>query len=198
MSGKVELMPGNVLLFTKDSTMGVYTQLKKWIATLFEDNFPARVVSEILLDWASKQLNHRYIHAEIYIGSGYTAGAWFNGIAVYRMPLRILSIADVYRPKVQFSAKQIADAVYLAKGRKYDFPSLLLNGVIKVLGLGDPEREKALAKEFAQYYANPDHYICSEFIAKVYEHLGYQINEKGAEYTTPDDIANSKLFYWEA
>jgi len=190
-----ELKAGDVLLFRRDSTFGVYSYVKHWIEKVFEDNLLAKVAVDTLLEYLANQLRHQYAHAELYLGSGYSATVYFDGLVVYRLPIHILSLADVYRPTFAVDQKQLIDLVY-QHIQQYDFASYLLNVLIKIIALGDEEKEKTLAAEFSKYYVNPNRFTCSEFVARVFARLGQPLVDKVEEYVTPDDLARSSKLYW--
>lgn len=194
-SKSFELQVGDLLMFKLGNEKDVVVQARKWIVSLFNDNLPGRVAVDVFLQWLEQQTNREYVHVEVYCGDGYVCGAWFGGVVFYKMPLQVLESADIYRPKMKVAAKKLAKTLEKMQGKKFDFASAIIRAVIKILSLSDEEKTKVLSREFAKYYTDTDKFVSAEFIAVLYEELGYKIADKPAEYVTPDDIVKSGLFY---
>lgn len=180
---EVKLVPGDVILVPKENTAGIYT-------------FIAERFGKAFADALSFFFGHNYIHAEIYVANGWQMGAWFDGVKVWKPPLNYFGLVHVYRLKPELkkviTIENMLEAVRKYFNREYDFPSLILNALIQILSFNSEKREAKLQADFG-LYAN-ERVICSELVAKIYEDIGITI-EHNSEFVTPDDIANSSLFY---
>jgi len=166
------LKPGDALLFTKESTAGVYTYFA-------EKNKP-------LADLLAKLVNHNYIHAELYLGNGWVIAGWFNGVKLYKPSLQLLSTVHIYRPPIEVDKDKLKESVKKYFNYEYDWVSLILNGLPEIISFGNEQIEK-IVEDWVKY-SDDQKLICSELIARIYEDLGYKI-EPRAEFVTPDDIA---------
>ncbi|AJW76936.1 hypothetical protein X275_01445 [Marinitoga sp. 1197] len=140
-----------------------------------------------------------YLHAEMYIGNGYIMAAWLNGVHIAKYPLEILRHFDVYRhrnkrvktiirEKIKEDLKAFVNGEttkYIA--RPYDLQSLILNSVSEIIGIVADEENF----EDSLNFDNPNAYICSELIARIYHDAGVDIKQN-LEFVSPDDIAKSE------
>jgi len=176
-----QFQTGDILLLDKDKAMGIYPFLKKYLGKDFAD-------------FLAKIEKHNYIHAELYLGNGYTLAAWFNGVHLVRYNMNIFSQFDVFRYKgfTQNNQKIIKENVKKYFNKEYDFVSLILNGLPEMLSLGIEPLEQYLQKQIP--YSNPNKLICSELIARMYADAGIMF-ETDPEFVTPDDLAENKNTY---
>ncbi|WP_129408107.1 hypothetical protein [Marinitoga lauensis] len=171
----VELKVGDVLLLKKEDAPGIYTFLKQFLG-------------KNIADIIAKIEGHEYIHSELYVGNGYVLAAWFNGVHLIKYPLRILGNFDIYRHEKMDNEKRSVIKRNVAKyfNMRYDFASLILNGLPEILSLGFEPLERYLEKQLP--YSDPNKMICSELVARMYKDAGIII-EPDPEFVTPDDIA---------
>lgn len=204
MARRLDERPGTVLLFRKENTDGAYTFLSKIIEKTIRRRTRdaltytiARLIAQITLDKLAELFKHDYIHAELVLPRGHILAAWFNGVVKYTPTAeqaKMLRVnTDVFVPVVELDPVKLEQAAAKYVGKQYDFTSLILNFITQVRALGNEVKEEQLENALLKYYDNSEKMICSEVIARIYEELGYKI-ERSAEYTTPDDIAQSQLF----
>lgn len=183
MNHPFDIRPGDIILVPKKNAKGVYTFVEEKFGKTF-----ANLLSQFY--------SHNYIHAEISVGNDWQMAAWVNGVKVWKVPLNYYATVHVYRLKPEYkkmiTKDEMIEAIKNYLNKEYDFPSLILNTIITLLSLGNDSAERKLEADFTYY--SPDKLICSELVARIYEELGFTI-ERQAEFTTPDDIAQSKLFY---
>lgn len=183
MKQPFDIRPGDIILVPKENAKGVY-------------DFIAQNFGKRLADLLATFYNHQYIHAEIFVANDWQLAAWLDGVKVWKPPLNYYVLTHIYRLKPQYTKhitkEEMLEAVKKYLNKQYDFPSLILNAIITILSFGNDSKERQLEADFTYY--TKDKLICSELVAQIYEELGYVI-ERTAEYTTPDDIAQSKLFY---
>jgi hypothetical protein len=177
---RIVLKPGDVLLYTKESTPGVYT-------------FLAEKGKKELADLLSLLTNHKYIHAELYLGNGWVLAGTFEGVKLYKPDLKTLLSAHIYRPPMPVSSEELRKVVTKYFNLEYDWASLLLNAIPEILSFGNEQLERMIENWLG--YKNERKMICSEVIARIYKDLGYEF-EPNAEFVTPDDIAEKfvKIF----
>lgn len=183
MKHPFDVRPGDIVLVPKETTPGIYTFVEERFGKIF-----AKALAQLY--------GHNYIHAEVVVGNDFQMGAWPNGVKIWKVPLNYYTLVHIYRLKPEYkkviTKEEMIQAVQKYFNKEYDFPSLLLNTIITLLSFGNDSLERKFEIDFT--YSNPDKLICSELVARIYEELGFTI-ERNAEYTTPDDIAQSQLFY---
>ncbi len=177
------LKEGDVLLFP--------TRLADFLNTI-------EPFSKSPVDWrtVAQVMNHKYIHAELYVGNNYSLGQGGNGVHLNLLNIDVLTRVHVYRlvdqiPQPEMKS-QVESFVRRNFNKQYDWVSLVLNGLTSVLSLGNDWLEQNI--ENFETYSNQDKLICSELVARFYEEsFGLKVERK-AEFVTPDDIAQSQLF----
>ena len=176
------MKPGDILLLPKDKAPGLYNVIK----SLF---------GEQVADWLANLTKHKYVHAELYVGAGYTLAAWFNGVHLVHYPLSVYDRFDIYtHPKMDDEKREkLCELVRKYFNKPYDFVSLILNGLPEILSLGIESVERYLEEQID--YENSDFLICSELIARMYEDVGLPI-EPYPEFVTPDDLAEHLVKVW--
>jgi hypothetical protein len=177
---RIVLKPGDVLLYPKESTPGVYT-------------FLAEIGKKELANLLSLLTNHEYIHAELYLGNGWVLAGTFEGVKLYKPDLRTLLSAHIYRPPTPVNSEELRKVVTKYFNLEYDWASLLLNAIPEILSFGNEQLERML--ENWLNYKNENKMICSEVIARIFKDLGYEFEPNG-DFVTPDDIAEKfvKIF----
>lgn len=169
---------GDILLLPTENAQGVYQFVKEKFG---------KIVADIL----SSFYGHQYMHAEVYLGNGYAIGAWTDGVKIYKIPLNILGLYHVYRCKYPIDEKMIDNSISELFNLPYGWEKLFVNTIITLLSFGNESLEKMYEEHFKLNMK--DKVICSELVARIYEKQGIII-ERQAEFTTPDDIAQSKYF----
>lgn len=157
----------------------------------------ASILGYKITDLVVNVTDQDYLHAEMYIGNGYIMASWLNGVHIAQYPIQLLSKFDVYRHRSKRVKALIREHLQddfkdFIAGRStkyinkpYDLQSLILNTVSELAGLVvDEERfENSLG------YDNPDRFICSELIARIYHDVGVDL-KRNLEFVSPDDLAN--------
>jgi len=170
----MKFQTGDVLLLPMQEAQDIYTFIEKYFG-------------KKIADFLSAIEHHKYIHAELYVGNGYSIAAWFNGVHLVSYPLEAFDKFDVFRTKLTDEQKAKMRGVILEYfNMPYDFMSLILNGLPEILSFGIEPLERLI--ENYLNYDNPNAVICSELVARVYEQVGVKI-EPHAEFVTPDDIS---------
>jgi uncharacterized protein YycO len=172
----IDFQTGDVLLLPKEEAPGLYTIAEKFFG-------------KDVADFLAKIEHHRYIHAELYLGNGYSIAALFNRVHLVSYPLKAFDRFDVYRYNLSdYQKLKMRDVALEYFNKPYDFASLILNGLPEILSLGMEPIERLI--ENYLNYDNPNAMICSELVARVYEKVGVKI-EPRAEFVTPDDISQT-------
>lgn len=171
---KTMLKPGDVLLFDKESVNGVYT----FIAGK----------DKKLADILATLTNHRYIHAELYLGNGWIIAAAFDGVKLYKAPLAVIAKAHIYRAPITIDENKLRETVKQYFNYEYDWTALILNGIPEVLSFGNEQIERIIENWLD--YTDEQKLICSELVAKFFEEQGFKIEPRG-DFVTPDDIADA-------
>ncbi len=181
---RIVLKTGDVLLYPKETTPGIYT-------------FLVKQGKKELADILSLLTNHKYIHAELYLGNGWVLAGTFEGVKLYKPDLRTLLSAHIFRPPTPVNGEELRKVVVKYFNLEYDWASLLLNAIPEILSFGNEQLERMI--EDWLNYKNERKMICSEVIARIYKELGYEF-EANSELVTPDDIAEKfvKIFPSEA
>jgi uncharacterized protein YycO len=188
----VKLKPGDILLLPTKYTE-VYMQI-------------ANVLGAKVSSFLPKLLNEPYLHAELYIGRGYTIGAWLTGVHVHRYPLSTQMRFDIFRHKDNEASDKIKEVIledfenYLNKrptkflNRPYDFQTLFYNTIAELASF--LKHEKTVEANLPAP-ESPDIFICSELVARIYHEAGYDIapKEKSLEWVSPTDLAESPYLY---
>ena len=177
----MEIRFGDVLLLPTEQGEPLNSLMEKWLGEQGK-NFLKLITG------------NKYIHAGLYIGAPendkgfYTLEATEHGVWILQRPLRHLDLFDVYRhPEMDNSRRMALEAlVRLYFNVPYDFTSLVLNAFVELISFNQEWLERIL--ENVLNYENKTAVICSELVAKMYEHVGITI-ETRSEFVTPDDLA---------
>ncbi len=175
---------GDILLFPSETFHDIEDYVKE-------------VLGEEVTSVIRKLLGYKYCHAEIYLGNGYVLAAWTNGVKLYKLPLKLLKEVHVFRkqlPLMPEEKQKLLNLVPKYWNLPYDFTSYILNAyyyLFEKLTMIFPLPD--LLADFKTKYENKQEMICSELVARMYKEIGYPI-ETTEEFTTPDDIGNSKMF----
>ena len=186
----LKLKPGDVLLLPTKYTE-VYTTI-------------AGVLGAKVTQFLPLLLNEPYLHAELYIGKGYTMGAWLNGVHISRYPLSTQMKFDVYRHVDEQASEAVKNVIiedfeaFLNKrptrflNKPYDFTTLIYNTVAELMQI--LKKEKTVEENIPRL-DTPDAFICSELVARVYDAARYnlQTGDKSLEWVSPSDLAESPM-----
>jgi len=189
---KIELKVGDILLLPTK-----YTEVYSMIAGVLGAN-----VTELI----PKLIDNPYLHAELYIGNGYSIAAWLNGVHVVKYPLSTLMKFDIYRHKDDKASEAVKKVIledfeaYLQKkptrflNKTYDFKTLFYNTIAE---LADLLKLEKVVERKANTMDTPDSFICSELVARIYNAAGYdlQTNDTSLEWISPSDLIKSPLLY---
>ncbi len=150
--------------------------------------FLAKLFGETFTRFVATLLGHRYIHAELYIGSGWILAAWMNGVKLVKARPQYVDRFDIFRhPDIQSKHRRWIEKIFERYyNLPYDYVSLVENAMIEVASVGFEPLEAYFEGKVP--YDNPKAMICSELIARIYDDIGLTIERK-AEYVTPDDLA---------
>lgn len=168
-----ELKPGDLLLLKQDKDI-VHTYLRENFGTMVENMITGLT-------------GQKYLHAELYLGEGWVLSATVNGVKLNKYSTEtLLKNFDIFRPKFEIDESVLLNQIKDNHNKRYDFISLYLN-IIDTIG-------QMFGKKFEFPYDTKFMLICSELIARIYEKMGATFHEN-VEYITPQDLADSNLFY---
>jgi len=189
----IKLKPGDVLLLPTKYTE-IYTLI-------------AGTIGATVTQFLPKLLGEPYLHAELYIGKGYTMAAWTNGVHVHRYPLSTQMKFDVFRHRDEDKAPKAIERLMLEDfkaylehrptrflNKPYDFQSLFLNTIAE---LAQVLKHEKTVEENTMRIDTPDAFMCSELVARVYKEAGYDLKtgDKSPEWVSPSDLALSPMLY---
>jgi len=186
----IELKPGDVMLLPTQYTE-VYTIIQGVLGGPITSLLP-------------RILNEPYLHAEIYIGSGFSMAAWTSGIHVHKYPLSVQMKFDFFRHKNDKASEAIKDLMvtefvnYLNNepvkylNKRYDFSTLFYNTIAELTQVLGYEQ---IIETKTPRFDTPEIMICSELIARMYQDAGYDLKVGNPEWVSPADLAESPMLY---